>query len=270
MLLGETLLLTRMETRAAPFTASAPTCVVTKPDGTTATPTATVLPGAVAAPGQQLSALFTPTLPGSYRVLWGYADGNGQTLALADTRVATWTDFGAFVRRRLQVTAMDLPDTDLESEFAALSRRLLARYPCLGYPPGQPGTVGNYGGLTGDDQAWFDEAVALLVCARLLGPMTTGGANGDLVQEKTETTLRQFAAGPGERQRYLDEAAQAIGKASCVKAYYLARAGAFSPFAVSGPTRTAVASGYPQTLRSFVISLLTDDPDALTGEGDCP
>ncbi|GEM_PF-2905614 len=56
--------------------------------------------------------------------------------------------------------------------------------------------------LVGDDKDRLAEAVGLLVAARLIRPLTTGGANGHLLSEKTEQVSRTFAAGPGSKEEW--------------------------------------------------------------------
>lgn len=127
----------------------------------------------------------------------------------------------------------DAPATwaGLDREIASVVARLVARFPC----------VGSYAALTGGDLDAFNEGAGLLTAARLLGPVTTGGANGDLILEKTDTTTRQFSqnntpGNPGERRRWETEAEYALMRISCVAAAY----GRLSGSGVVMTTRGAV------------------------------
>jgi hypothetical protein len=125
------------------------------------------------------------------------------------------------------------PYTGLDREISSVVARLVARFPC----------VVSYAALSGSDLAAFEEAAGLLTAARLLTTVTTGGTNGDLILEKTDTTTRQFSqnntpGNPGERRRWETEAEYALMRVSCVAAAY----GRFSGRGVVMPTRGTVTS----------------------------
>jgi hypothetical protein len=166
-----------------------------------------------------------------------------------------------FVRNRMPDSLEGKPDSDLDGEIGAVVLRLFDRFPCL------RDTYESYDFLSGDDKTRFDEAAGLIVAAKLLTPMSTGGANSDLVLEKTDTTTRQFAqinnSSAGEKDKWLMQATEAIGRVACIKAYFQNRAASFSPFKVAGPTRTAAQAGTRQTLLGAILSVLAPVPDDL-------
>lgn len=113
-----------------------------------------------------------------------------------------------------------LPDdpgtwTGLDREIGSVLLHLAARFPC----------TGPYSALGALDKAALSEGAGLLTAARLLGVVTTGGANGDLLLEKTDTTTRQFSqnntpGNPGSRIRWEREAELAFLRISCIAAVY--------------------------------------------------
>jgi len=116
--------------------------------------------------------------------------------------------------------------TIFDGEVASVIREITARYPALA----------PYTALTGDDLASFNEAAGLLTACRLLGPMTTGGVSGDLILEKTDSTIRQFSqnnrpGNPGERLRWEWQAERALLRISVISAAYgrMGRSGAALP-----------------------------------------
>ena len=289
MIVSETIRLRHVEIQVdpvtgqpAPFAATAPVVVVTAPDESTLTPAVRMDLGSASDPGSRavvFSFLLTPALGGAYRCALSYTDRDGEAITRLLTFFATWTDPAPLLATRLQqVLAPDV----LEPEFASVARKLLSRFVCIGNPPGSTPPVGLYQGLTGDDRAYFDEAVLLAVCARLVGPLRTQGQASDIVQKKIGDVQTHFAdqtrerleergspgdygAGPGgysgtnERVRWLRESAEALGKVSCIAQYFAARRAAFSPFVLSGLTRTQKAMGGGRTLLGQVIDLFTDD-----------
>lgn len=127
----------------------------------------------------------------------------------------------------------DSPTYDaLDAEVGSVVRSLVARFPC----------VVSYASLGGDDRLSFEEAAGLLTAARLLGAVTTGGAVGDLLLEKTDTTTRQFSQNntpnnPGERARLVADAGAALGRVACVRAALAGVRAGFSLFGVTTPRR---------------------------------
>ncbi len=289
MIVGETIRLKHVETQIDPitnapaaFAATTPSVVVTAPDGSELTPAVSMALGSASDPASLavvFSFLLTPALGGAYRCTLSYQDGSGETITRNLTFFATWTDPAPLIQSRLRQAL--LPEA-LEPEFASAARKLLLRFVCIGNPPGSTPAVGLYQGLAGDDQVYFDEAVLLSVCARLVGPLRTGGQASDIVQKKIGDVQTHYAdqtreridergspgdygAGPGgysgtnERVRWLREAAEALGHISCVAQYFQAQRASFSPFALSGLTRRQKAQGAVPTLLSSVIDTFTND-----------
>ena len=90
----------------------------------------------------------------------------------------------------------------------------------------------------GNDLDNLNEAVGLLVCARLVTPLSTGGLNYDVTSEKLETISRGTTPTPGggEKARWEAEAAQCLARISFVTT----QAPALTIFAVNGPKRRGV------------------------------
>lgn len=91
-----------------------------------------------------------------------------------------------------------------------------------------------YDALTGDDRDRVTEAVALIVSAKTIGPLSTGGANGQLLSEKTEQVSRTFANEPGNKADWLARAGRLLASCSFAPPSGL-RGG--SLFAANGPSR---------------------------------
>lgn len=161
-------------------------------------------------------------------------------------------------RNRLMQTEATLPDLALYPEMDLLVRRLQIRYPCMGLIVS----------LTGDDRASAEEAIGLLVAVRLRPVTSRNSATGELVSVKLVQQQFTFQPGPKQNrspeQTWFEEAYQALGQISCIRAMYLTAASAFCPFVLSGPTRTAKAGGLHETLMSGLVRLLTDDWNADT------
>lgn len=282
MIVGETLEFARVVMQTIAFTATAPSVSILKPDGTTATPTVTATPGTSAAT-QTLTCLFTPPLGGIYRLTWQYTDALGEIISLIDMRYATFTDAPGLIRNRLVRTDSDYPDTVLESEIASIARALLSDFPQIGNGIGTAATFGLYYLLSDpNDQAFFDEAVGLMVAARLIGPqINSGNSSSDLIQQKDGDEANKFAdtgrdrnsqllapgdrgAGPGgyggqnERERWLREAAQSFGQVAVIHQSFAAGASSRRMFSISGPTRSSKASGDTQTLWSSIVRLFNE------------
>ena len=300
MIVGETIRLRHVETQAdavtglpAAFTATAPTVLVTAPDGSASSAAVRVDLGSASDPASLalvLSFLVTPATGGAYTCTLTYQDADGETITRLLTAFATWTDPAPLVQNRLQ-TAL-LPEV-FEPEFASAARKLLSQFVCIGNPAGSTPAVGLYSGLAGDDRAYFDEAVSLAVCARLVGPLRNEGFSSDVVKRKIDDYELSFAdqtrerveergspgdygAGPGgysgtnERVRWLRESAETLGKIACIAQYSQAQRAAFSPFVITGLTRqqnkNSQAAGGGRTLLGQVVDLFTGDYFAEQGE----
>ena len=289
MIVGETIRLRHVETQTDPvtglsaaFTATSPAVLVTAPDGTEAFPVVRTDLGSASDPNSLalvFSFLLTPALGGVYTCALTYSDRDGEMLTRILTFFATWTDPAPLLQNRLKTT---LPPDVWEPEFASAARKLLSRFVCLGNPPGSNPPVGLYSGLTGDDQDFFDEAVTLIVCARLAGPLRNDGFASDVVKRKIDDYELSFAdqtreriqergspgdygagpggySGPNERVRWLRESAETLGRISSVVQYFAAQRAAFSPFVISGLTRRQKAAGGGRTLLGQVVDLFTND-----------
>ena len=97
-----------------------------------------------------------------------------------------------------------------------------------------------YMSLAGDDLDVFSEAVGHLVAARLLIPLSTGGANGQLLSEKTEQVARTFANEPGSKAEWEARAKELLAELSFApveESYELP-----SLYDVAGPSRGRATS----------------------------
>ena len=95
----------------------------------------------------------------------------------------------------------------------------------------------------GDDKDRIGEAVGLLAAARLIVPLSTGGANGQLLSEKTESTARTFAAGPGMKEEWEARAAALVAECDFSPACLLSGG---LVIAAAGPSR-----GLEERLRAW-------------------
>lgn len=261
MLVGETINIVRVETQPLSWQASSASVAVTQPGGTVLAPSPNVtitpdVPGLT----QTLAISLSPTIGGAHSIKWQYSDTSGETILRRDERFATWTEAKAFLLERLQTTDDVVDDMTFEREFASAARRVLGKWPVIGNGVETTATKGVYNLLTGDDQEYFDEAIALMVCARLVGPISTGGGASDLVSYKEGDQQYQFGTAGSERQRWIEEAADLISMISDVASLASARS-TFSPFVVSGFTRAAYKNGEVQTILGDVIHLLSNDFD---------
>jgi hypothetical protein len=251
MIVGETRTITRVETKDAAFSVANATLVVVQPDGTNPTqePTITVTGNATTA--VTLSALLHPTQAGQHRVTWTFDVGT-ETYDRVDFYAATWTDMAGSIRRRLQKDSTSLPDTTLDPEVDWVIRTLLDRFTCLG----------KYASLTGLDQDRFDQAVALLVAAKLRPFLPKSAAAGELLTIRQDDVTQQFAPTgrklTGLEDDWITEATLALGRVTCIQALYAANAAAFQPFKLAGPTRNNRSQGNSETLLSATIRQITD------------
>ena len=131
-----------------------------------------------------------------------------------------------YITMRLQdsVAGIDVAGGALDNEISSVIRKTLQGY---GVP---------YAGVAaGNDLDNLNEAVGLLVCARLVTPLSTGGLNYDVTSEKLETISRGTTPTPGggEKARWEAEAAQCLALISFVTT----QAPALTIFAVNGPKR---------------------------------
>jgi len=131
-----------------------------------------------------------------------------------------------FITMRLQdsVAGIDVTGGALDGEISSVIRKTLQGY-----------GVAYADVAAGDDLDNLNEAVGLLVCARLITPLSTGGLNYDVTSEKLETIARGTTPTPGggEKARWEAEAAQCLALISFVTT----KAPALTTFALSGPKR---------------------------------
>jgi hypothetical protein len=242
------------ETGGTAFTfTSTPTLAVTLPDGTllSPAPTVTVTPG-ISALVQTLSAVVPFATGGAYRLAWSMHVGSDNPIIRTEDYFAFWTDVPALVRRRLLRDAATLLSSDIEAEAVLTVRRLLTVWICLV----------SYNALSGNDRGFFDEALALIMAARMADYLPTL-ATGAVIQQKEMDEEVSYSDLDRNRKRrsqaevWAEEAAAALGQIACIKASRAASS--FQPFRVSGPTRTAIAAGCPETLLTSVLRLLSDD-----------
>ena len=130
---------------------------------------------------------------------------------------------------RLQdsVAGMDVAGGALDNEISSVIRKTLQGFGV---------TYANV--AAGNDLDNLNEAVGLLVCARLITPLSTGGLNYDVTSEKLETISRGTASTPGggEKARWEAEAAQCLALVSFVTTH----APPLTTFALGGPKRRGV------------------------------
>lgn len=134
-----------------------------------------------------------------------------------------------FITNRLQdsVADIDVVGGALDSEITSVIRKVLQSYNMV------------YADVAaGNDLDNLNEAAALLVCARLITPLSTGGLNGDVTGEKLETVSRQFSSGAdgGMKAVWQEEAAQCLALISFVTT----SAPGLTTFAIGGPKRQRV------------------------------
>jgi len=254
MIVGETRTLQHQEAAASAFTVTSPTLVVTKPDGTNESPiTPTVSPGGATTP-QTLIASYTPASAGKYVMTWGLTVG-AQVLKRPEIYFASWTDAAALIRRRTQKSVTDLPDATIDPELWYTVRTLIDRFPTLQ-------TAGGYATLAGADQDRFDEAAGLLTAARLRAFLPKTVLTGDVqeieIQNQTRERYQPVAPSVPLEKQWIEEAILALGRVTLIQQAYAAAAGNFSPFVVSGPTRTSLGLGNIETLVASDVRLLTD------------
>lgn len=185
MIVGETRTIRHRETGESAFVFdTTPTLAVTQPDGEAVSPapTVTVSPG-TSSVTQTLSAVVAFPQAGAYRMAWSLDVGADNPIVRIEDYFATWTDVASLVRRLLNRTASQLPDATIEAEMARLVRLLTTDYSCLG----------SYNALTGNDQAFFDDALGYMVAASLRPVLGRQITDGDLVRRREGDTEYTFA-----------------------------------------------------------------------------
>lgn len=260
MIVGETRLLTREETSDTEFTAENGLLTILKPDGSSdASPEVTITPGATASTTQLLSATYIEDIGGRYRARWEF-DAAGQHFVRIDTYFAYWTDVYGWVRQVLQTVEEQVPNQEIDREFASMVRTLNDSYP----------TLQAYSMLDVDDQDRFDEAVALLVGLRLRAYKPPTNPTGDITSWKIENdviTVKPFEntrVTGGRLDQLYERALLALGRVTAIQQFYAALAADWRLFHVYGPSRKAKHEAY-ESLMGIVARLLTDDANFGSG-----
>lgn len=184
MIAGETRTVRHTETAEAAFTFDGtPTLAVTQPDGTALSPdpTVSVSPG-TADETQTLSAPVAFDQAGVYRFAWSMAIGDEDPITRIETYFAAWSDVYTEIRRLLSRSALQLPDAAIDPTLARITRRLIALFPCLV----------SYNALTGEEQAFFDDAL-LHFAAAALRPTLSSVATGEVKRRKQRDQEIEYA-----------------------------------------------------------------------------
>ncbi len=266
MIVGELLIARHTETADTAFTLTAEEVAlsITKPDGTSVSPSPAISvdPGS-SSTTQTMEAAFVGEIAGVYRLNWAVSIGSS-VLERQEVYFASWTDVSGAVRRRLTETATTFPDADLDPELAWMAREIVDRFPCLG-------AGGGYGGLTGLDQERFDQALGLLTAAKLRPSRVKRVPSGDVIEEKQGDEARTFSdrakyarATVTLEESWAAEAARALTQVTCIKAAFAGRAARIKPFLMVGPTRTDFEAGRPDTPLATVLRIL----DATSDDGE--
>lgn len=266
MLVGETRAIAFTETSQTAFTPTSPSCVITSsyPGEAAQVPSVSVTPG-TAATAQTFSALFTGNHAGKYRVAWSFAL-NGQLVERLDNYMVYYTDVPGLVRLRLRMAASDVPDSLIDPTFNSISRSLFDRFTSLS-------TLDGYYALTGLDQERYDEAVALLVAAKLSYSLPKRTPAGDITQIKMGAQVEySFAPSPGRAlsaaDDWIQEACTYLGRVSVIQTQLAKSASAFQIFTVTGPTRDRSNRNIPETLYNLAAQSLVDDKESFMDWGN--
>lgn len=134
----------------------------------------------------------------------------------------------AVIASRLGLDRSELDQDVLGVEYAFAAARIASAWTCIGDPAA----------LTYPDSTFFDGAAALIVAARLFGPLTTG-AGGIIVKTQNAdgdavTYAPPLTANP---EKWLTEAEGFVQQVSCVKASLAASASAFNFFRAGNDQR---------------------------------
>lgn len=207
---------------------------------------------------QELRAIWTPSQGGDHLVKWSFSI-NGITIDRVETYFVAWTDVASTVRRRLRESSTSLPDVDIDAEVAVTVRQLIDRFTSLQQ-------AGGYAGLVGLDQERFDTATAYMTALRMRMYRAKVVPIGELTGIKMNNTDFRYTSlvAPGQlsiEQEWMNEALLSLGRVRLVQQDYASAAASWSPFTISGPTRTNIANGQVQTLLTNVLQSLSDTWD---------
>jgi hypothetical protein len=139
-----------------------------------------------------------------------------------------YTAIYAWIVSRLQGSVSGVSNSTFDPDIASAIRGLLDPY-----------TGQTYAGLSGNDKDNFEEAVGLVVAARLLSPYATKGtgATGYTIKSGDDSVSRQFGENAsGLMSQWTQEAYQAFMLISFVKA----AAPSLQLFALGGRRRSEV------------------------------
>lgn len=261
MIVGETRKLRHTETGTAAYTfAALPIWTVTLPDGSTE-----VSPGdftVVDDPGYSSSAAAhiqsaNIAFPqgGEYRIVRSMEKSDEGPILRIETYFAAWTDVYSLIRQRLQKTATQLPDAVIDPELAHFTAILLATYPCLE----------SYNALSGGDEVFFDRAMALTVAANLHSVLPRTTATGEVKKKKLGDSEIEYAVSASGAQslplpaQWAQEAKEALGRVTCIRADHRSRAASYASIRISGPTRAARDAGCRQGMIDDLLRLIYPD-----------
>ena len=257
MIVGETCVVVHSETAAAAYTLSGSdvTIEVLDPNrnAITPAPSPTVVPGS-SSTVQSIEALIHPTIGGQYRLTWTINVGSS-ILKRKEVYFAAWTDIYTFLRTRLQKSATDLPDAEIDTEYAITVRSIQGSLP----------VIGAYGNLLNDDQDNFDTAAALITALKMNRYKPPSIAGGVITQYRQQTSQWTFEHPEMDKNPsntfagWYNEAVNALQQVSTVASLYAQRRAGFRKFRISGPTRQAKGLYQSQSLFTIMAGLLTYD-----------
>lgn len=262
MIVNSTLVLRHQESSATPFVFSSTSIAITNPDGTALSGVVTGANNTTPAVSQIATAQVTPTQGGIYKVAWTLGVGS-EIVQRPETHFAFWTDVPRLIRRRLQTNDTDLPDSEIEPEFALMIQRLMGRF---------SGYFTAYNALTGMDQDRMDAGAALLVAVLLRGLKAKKTPAGDVTGVKIGTNIEYRFAPPitGKQtsvtEDWIREAEVIFGQITFLKARFDAlRTGinAWHTFRIDGPTRHRRDTGQRDSMMSIIMQILTDNESSL-------
>lgn len=135
----------------------------------------------------------------------------------------------ALIASRLGIAAAELDQGVLLLEYTFAAARLVSAWPCIG----DPAT------LTYPDNLFFGGAVALVVAARLFGPLTTGELGKILKLTAADGDSVTYSAPPNvSPEGWLKEAQEFLYQVSCVKNSLDASSSSFNFFRAGNDHRS--------------------------------
>lgn len=251
MILGETLVLREEVSASAAFVVASATIDIYNAAGTKVVDNQSAAVDDTDTDTQIITYAFTPAATGRYTAAFKVTVGSEVRLfrqqVVVESVVPLYPGVYPYIRTRLQDSLEGIEDSELDGEIAAALAELLAAYPDESFED-----------TTGSDRTNLEEAVGKFVAARMLVPYTTGGADGPLTQERTDKTMRQFAADQSERNRWERESRAAFARLSFVIARAYERRGSGGRFGLAGRRRTL---GEPDTVAGMLLGESTEAVD---------